>query len=61
LCSPIGGAPGRHPGPFAHFGATPVTYRRAAPRIGEHNREIFGRELGLDDARLAALAAEGVV
>jgi len=56
--SPIGGAPVRHPGPFARFGATPLAYRRRAPRIGEHNREVYERELGLD---VAALTAEGVV
>jgi len=57
--SPIGGAPIRHPGPFARFGATPLAYRRPAPRIGEHNREVYA-EIGVDDAHLAALVAEGV-
>jgi len=59
--SPIGGAPVRHPGPFARFGATPLAYRRRAPRIGEHNREILQGELGVDDAALTALVAERVV
>lgn len=31
-----------YPGPFAKFSATPITYRRRAPRIGEHNSEVFG-------------------
>src|SRR5262245_29926686 len=30
----------RHPGPFAKFAATPIRYRRRAPRIGEHTLEI---------------------
>jgi crotonobetainyl-CoA:carnitine CoA-transferase CaiB-like acyl-CoA transferase len=32
----------RYPGPFARFSATPITYRRRPPTIGEHNREILG-------------------
>jgi formyl-CoA transferase len=31
------------------------------PRLGEHNREVFGGLLGLDDAALAELAKAGVV
>ncbi len=30
------------PGPFAKFGATPIQYRRPAPRIGEHTDEVLG-------------------
>jgi crotonobetainyl-CoA:carnitine CoA-transferase CaiB-like acyl-CoA transferase len=50
-----------HPGPFARFGATPLAYRRAAPRVGEHNREIYEGELALDATHLARLAREGVI
>jgi crotonobetainyl-CoA:carnitine CoA-transferase CaiB-like acyl-CoA transferase len=34
-----------YPGAFAKFAQTPITLRRRAPRIGEHNAEIL-REIG---------------
>jgi len=40
--------------------ATPGTIRTAAPRLGEHNRELL-REVGVDDAGYARLLAEGAV
>jgi len=48
----------RYPGPFARFGASPMTYRRRPPLVGEHTRELLGDELGLD---LDALARRGLV
>ncbi len=41
--------------------ATPASYRRQPPRIGEHSRELLGEWLGLDPAELDRLEAEGVV
>lgn len=40
---------------------TPVEYQRPAPRLGEHTHEVLKRRLGLDDARLAELKAQGVI
>jgi crotonobetainyl-CoA:carnitine CoA-transferase CaiB-like acyl-CoA transferase len=37
----VAGAELAHPGPFARFERTPLAYRRGAPRLGEHNREIL--------------------
>jgi len=31
----------RYPGPFAVLSQTPIQYRRSAPRIGEHTREVL--------------------
>jgi crotonobetainyl-CoA:carnitine CoA-transferase CaiB-like acyl-CoA transferase len=40
---------------------TPVEYRRAPPRIGEHTREILGGMLGLDDGACDRLAERDVI
>jgi formyl-CoA transferase len=37
-----------------------VTVRAAAPKLGEHNTEIYGR-LGYSASDIAALKAKGVV
>lgn len=39
---------------------TPGSIRAAAPALGEHNAELLA-ELGLDEAQIAGLIAEGVV
>ena len=41
--------------------ATPPEYRRAAPMVGEHSAEVLGELLGMDEAAVAALRADGVV
>jgi benzylsuccinate CoA-transferase BbsF subunit len=49
------------PGLPAHLSSTPATYRRAAPGLGEHNREVLGEMLGMSDGELDALRAAGVI
>ncbi len=50
----------RMPGAPCAMGRTPWRITRGAPRLGEHNRTIFGR-IGIDDAALARIAAEGII
>ena len=42
------------PGLFARLTETPLTVRRWAPKLGEHNREVLGGMLGLSAAETAA-------
>lgn len=47
---------------FPKLSATPSSVRSAAPsQIGQHNAEVFGGLLGMSDAELAALKADGVI
>ena len=49
------------PGPtIIKYSKTPTT-AGPIPRYGEHNGEIYGRLLGLDDAELAGLVEDGVI
>lgn len=54
------GAAIEHPDFFARSDGGAIRIRRRAPRIGEHNAEIYS-ELGLGAAELEKLAAEGIV
>jgi len=48
-------------GPFIQLSETPIQYRRRAPLIGEHNKEILGRELGITEAELKKLKDKGII
>jgi crotonobetainyl-CoA:carnitine CoA-transferase CaiB-like acyl-CoA transferase len=41
--------------------ATPASYRRPPPRLGEHTDEVLREVLGLGEAEISALRARGVV
>jgi benzylsuccinate CoA-transferase BbsE subunit len=49
-----------YPGPFAKSSAMSFRYCRA-PRIGEHNRDIYQGELGLSSQQLVALKQAGAI
>jgi len=50
-----------YPGPFARFSASPIAYRRRPPTVGEHNREIYGGELGITEEQIRELQHKGVI
>jgi crotonobetainyl-CoA:carnitine CoA-transferase CaiB-like acyl-CoA transferase len=54
------GASIEHPAFFAKATGLDTAIRRRAPRIGEHNGEIYA-ELGMERDEIAKLAAEGVI
>ncbi len=45
----------------AHFSETDWVLERGAPLLGQHNHQVFGDLLGLSDADLADLSAEGII
>jgi crotonobetainyl-CoA:carnitine CoA-transferase CaiB-like acyl-CoA transferase len=55
------GRPLTFPGPFAKMSATPIGASTRAPRIGEHNDEIYRGLLGLSPDRIASLRATGAI
>lgn len=55
------GTPVRFIGFPAQFSASPANYRLAPPRAGEDTRAVLAARLGLSDAQIDALAAQGIV
>ena len=47
--------------PWIRFSDTPSSIRSSAPQVGQHNDEVYGELLGLGEAELAELRAEGVI
>jgi crotonobetainyl-CoA:carnitine CoA-transferase CaiB-like acyl-CoA transferase len=50
-----------YPGPWAKSDLMPLTAWRPAPTIGEHNKDIYGRVLGLTRENLDQLKQAGVI
>ena len=55
------GIPFRHPGMFAKFSQMGPRDFRPAPRLGEHNNDIYEGELGLNRAEMTKLREENVI
>lgn len=51
----------RYPGHPFDLGEGAWRLRRVAPRLGEHNREVWCQRVGLPEAALAGLAKDGIV
>ncbi|MGH7865028.1 MAG: CaiB/BaiF CoA transferase family protein [Candidatus Binataceae bacterium] len=49
------------PGAFAKLSETPIAPPTRAPRLGEHNAQVYGAMLGLDEPKLSQLRAAGAV
>jgi benzylsuccinate CoA-transferase BbsE subunit len=59
--SHAGGEVLRYPGPPYRHAATPWAIGRCAPCVGEHNEEIYCRELGLTPEAVQRLATRGII
>jgi len=59
--APANGRSLRMPGAFAKFSRTPIGAPRPAPRIGEHNDEVYCGLLGLSAEKVESLRAQGIV
>jgi crotonobetainyl-CoA:carnitine CoA-transferase CaiB-like acyl-CoA transferase len=51
----------KYPGPFTRFSETPLRKPRKAPQVGEHNEEIYLRELGLNHEKMETFKKEEVI
>jgi len=56
---PVSGMPLKYPGGFAVVNGERLSIRRPAPRIGEHNHEVFVEELGLTESEIELVQETG--
>ncbi len=50
-----------YPGAFSKFSSAECPLRRRAPLIGEHNEEVYVKELGLKPAEMGQLKENGIL
>ncbi len=55
------GAKITYPGKWANTSETPPAISRRAPLIGEHNRGIYEKELGISEAQIQELTQAGII
>ena len=53
--------PLRYAGRYISMPESPISFRRRAPGVGEHNREVFVDELGLGEEEFESLRESGVI
>jgi len=51
----------RMQGIYPRLSDTPGRVQRGAPKLGEHNQEVYGGLLGLNTAEMAELHADGII
>lgn len=51
----------KYPGGFAVINGKRLSITRGAPKVGEHNREIYAGELGLSESQLEELQGQRVI
>lgn len=56
-----GGGPLKLPAIIPKLSGTPGRTEWAGPAVGEHTREVLGRDLGLSDDEIRALSEKGVI
>ena len=56
-----GVGPVPHTGIVIKLSRTPGSIEKRAPRLGEHNQEVYGGLLGLEGAELQELRRSGVI
>jgi len=53
--------PVRMQGVYPRLSETPGRVRRGAPKLGEHNDEVYGTLLGLSAAEIGTLRTQGII
>jgi crotonobetainyl-CoA:carnitine CoA-transferase CaiB-like acyl-CoA transferase len=61
VTDPESGITLKYPGAFAVINGERLKIRRPAPRVGAHNQEVYGDQLGFSDNEIAQLESAGVI